>query len=463
MVFLMTAFGCAVIGGGPGGYVCAIRLAQLGVKTVLIEKSELGGECTNFGCIPSKQLISYASKVGDLRSLLEHGLAKGDVSPVLTERVRMSHETIGKLRRGIEFLLNAYGVKVIRGHADILEPDIINVRESGEIKAHSIVVATGCEPSSLPTMPTDGERIINYEKALFLESLPKTLLVVGGGAVGLELGTAYAKLGAKVVIVEVMDQLLPGFDKDAARTVRKSLEKMGVEVHLKTTVAEYSYVDGGVRVKLSNDVGYTVDYILSAVGKRASEWSKRLKEIGVMLDPKGFVKTDERMKTSVENIYAVGDVTGPPFLAHKASRQGMVAAENIAGMDSRFNNKAIPYGIFTDPEVAATGLGEDEAKNLGMSFKTARFPHSSLGRALADGAGDGFTKIIFNDETNVVYGVVVVGPHATEIASEASLAVEHGLTVQDLLDVIYIHPTYAESIHEASLVALRRGIHHVSR
>jgi dihydrolipoamide dehydrogenase len=459
----MSEFDCAVIGGGPGGYVCAIRLAQLGCKTVLIEKAELGGECTNFGCIPSKHLISYASKIGFLRSLIGDGLADGAVTPVLAEHVRASREVIGKLRQGIAFLLNTYGVKVIKGHADIPEPGTVNVKDEGRIKAKSIVVATGSIPSSLPTMPTDANRIINYERALFLESLPRTMLVVGGGAVGLELGTAYAKLGVKVIVVEVMEQLLPGFDRDASRAVRRSLEKMGVEVHLSTTVSEYRYEGNSVWVKLSNDNSYTVDYILSAVGKRPSEWSRRLEEIGVELDPKGFIKTDEHMETSVENIYAVGDVTGPPFLAHRASRQGIVAAENIAGMDTKFNNKAIPYGVFTDPEVAATGLGEDEVRARGGDFRIARFPFSSLGRALADGAADGFTKIIFDDATKVVHGVVVVGPHATEIASEASLAVEMGLTVHDLTHVIHIHPTYAESMSETSHLALRRGIHYVTR
>ncbi|MEM1944953.1 MAG: dihydrolipoyl dehydrogenase [Nitrososphaerota archaeon] len=456
---------CAVIGGGPGGYVCAIRLAQLGKKIILVEKGELGGECTNMGCIPSKHLISYANKVDHMRRLLSAGLAEGTVKPLMGMVTQSSVQIIRKLRQGIAFLLNSYGVKVVKGQADVLEPGLIEVRGGGNkrFRVGSIVIATGSEAAGLPTMPTDGRKLINYEKALFLDALPDSMLVVGGGAVGLELGTAFAKLGVKVAVVEVMDQLLPGFDREASRAVRRSLEKMGVDIHLKTTVSQYSYRDGDVEVTLSNSSKYLVNYVLLAVGKKPTEWCRRLREIGVELDEKGFIKTDSGMRTNVENIYAVGDVTGPPFLAHRASRQGIVAAENIAGLEARFDNKSIPYGVFTDPEVAATGLSEDEARSRGENFRTVRFPISSMGRALADREVEGFTKVIFDGDTGVVYGIVVVGPHATEIAAEASLAVEKGLTLSELAYTIHIHPTYSESILEASHVGMRRGIHYVSR
>ncbi|GBC69804.1 Dihydrolipoyl dehydrogenase [archaeon HR01] len=461
----MYDYDCAVLGGGPGGYVCAIRLGQLGKKTVLIEKGELGGECTNEGCIPSKHLISYASKLWHLRRMVDSGLASGNLTPNMEGHARKSREVIARLRQGIAFLLRSYGVKVLHGVADIPEPGVVEVVNGGRARyrVESIVVATGTEPASLPSLPIDGKRVIGYSKALFLESLPASMLVVGGGAVGLELGTAYAKLGVKVSVVEIMDQLLPGFDRDASRVLKRSLERMGVEIHLGTTVSAHRYVGDSLEVTLSNGARYQVDYILSAVGKRPTAWCKRLSEIGVEHDPKGYIRTDSQMRTSVEGIYAVGDVTGPPFLAHKASRQGIVAAESIAGLEARFDNKVIPYGVFTDPEVASIGMGEDEAKAMGGDIGVARFPLSSLGRAIAEGETEGFAKIIFERGSGEVRGLVVVGPHATEIVAEAALAIEAGVSLEDLARTIHIHPTYSESILEAAHIAVGAGIHHVVR
>ncbi|MCS6784522.1 MAG: dihydrolipoyl dehydrogenase [Candidatus Caldarchaeum sp.] len=458
------SFQAAVIGGGPGGYVAAIRLSQLGFKTALVEKDELGGECTNWGCIPSKYLIGQAKKIMQFRELAAKNIVNSSFSIDMAKISQSNKQVVEKLRQGIAYLLKANGVTFIRGHADIAEPGKIFVQSNGSqqtISADNIVVASGTEPSSLPTIPFDHRKIIDYRTALFLDKIPEKLLVVGGGAIGLELGTVYAHLGTKVTVVEIMDQVLPGFDADAARLIRRSLEKIGIRIFTKTTVASYSDVDDGVEVVLSNDLRDGFDYVLVAVGKRASQWARKLSEVGVEIDEKGYIKTDERMATSVDGIYAVGDVTGPPFLAHKAYRQGIVAAEAIAGMETKFDG-LVPYGVFTSPEVAFVGLSSSAAKEMGYEVGEARFPFAALGRAIADGE-EGFVKIVSDRKTSRVLGAVVVGPHATEIISVITTAIKAGVKLEELSETIFIHPTYSEAIAEAVHLLEKKAIHYVSR
>ncbi|MDW7977503.1 MAG: FAD-dependent oxidoreductase, partial [Candidatus Caldarchaeum sp.] len=380
-------FDAVVVGGGPGGYVSAIRLSQLGFRVALVEKEDLGGECTNYGCIPSKHLITQAKKIYSLREMQSKNLVKASVIINLAAVVEETRSVVGRLRQGIGFLLKNYGVKVFKGVADVKDPHTIVVKaEEAEMELETgyVVIATGTEPVPLASIPFDGRRVIDYKKALFLAETPRNMLVVGGGAVGLELGTVFTQLGAKVSIAEFMDQLLPGMDADASRAVKRGLEKMGARVFLGTTVDSYRYVGDGVEVSLTNGERDVYEYVLVSVGKRATEWARRLRELGVELDDKGYVKTDERMRTTVENIYAVGDVCGPPFLAHKAHRQGVVAAEAIAGMEVRFDS-VVPFGVFTTPEVASVGKTD-------QGLKSVRFPFSALGRAVADGE-EGFVKL----------------------------------------------------------------------
>ncbi len=453
----MERYDAAVIGGGPGGYVTAIRLSQLGFKTILIEKGELGGECTNYGCIPSKYLIAQAKKIWNIHGLNSKKIVTADVKVDIAHLVEGTNSVVKRVRQGIAFLLKEYGVSVVKGKADVLEHQTVQViGEEGKklIEAEYIVIATGTEPSTLPSIPTDGERIIDYRKALYLNELPNTMLVVGGGPVGLELGTAYAQLGSKVTVVEIMDQLLPGMDAEASRLVKRSLERMGVKVLLKTSVASYSYIDNRVRVELTNGELETYDYVLVAVGKRPTEWVRKLEDVGVRLDHKGFIKTDERMRTSVENIYAVGDVTGPPFLAHKAHRQGIVAAEAIKGLDVKFD-RAVPLGVFTSPEVASVGVDHSETR-----ARIIRFPYSALGRAIAE-EEEGFIKLIVDDPTGRLMGAVVVGPHATEIVSAMTPLIDKQVEVEEVVGSIQIHPTYAEAFGEALHLLLKKGIHYV--
>lgn len=458
------SYQAVVIGGGPGGYTAAIRLSQLGVKTALVEREELGGECTNWGCIPSKHLISQAKKVWHLKELSDKKFVHTSLVINMHALSEWRRQVVQRLRDGIAYLLKANGVAFIKGEAEIQKPGKVTVRTNGsthQLITENIVIATGTEPASLPTLPFDQKKIIDYKKALYLESVPEKLLVVGGGAVGLEMGTAYAHLGSQVTVVEVMDQLLPGFDPEAARLLRRSLEKIGVKVFTRTTVTAYSYVDDKVEVKLSNDIKDVFDYVLVSVGKHASAWVKNLPEIGVELDLRGFVKTDKSMKTSVDGIYAVGDVTGPPFLAHKAYRQGVVAAEAIAGLDTRFDG-LVPFGVFTSPEVAAVGLTSVSAKESGYEVVETRFPYSALGRAVVDGE-EGFVKLVIETRTNRIVGAVVVGPCATETISIITAFIKTGAPMEEISETIYVHPTYSEAVGETIHLHERKAIHYVKR
>ncbi|MEM1952050.1 MAG: dihydrolipoyl dehydrogenase [Candidatus Caldarchaeum sp.] len=453
-----------VVGGGPGGYVAAIRLSQLGLKTTLIEKDELGGECTNWGCIPSKHLIGNAKKIHSIKELAAKNILASSVPFNMAKISESTKQVVHKLRQGIAYLLKANGVTVVKGEAVFEKPGLISVKKNdGEqkISAENIIIATGTEPVSLPSIPFDGTCIIDYRKALFLDKVPKKFLVVGGGAVGAELGTAYAHLGSDVTVVEVMNQLLPGFDADASRLLKRGMEKIGVKIHLSTTVSEYSYFSDGVKVVLSNGFEDVFDLVLVAVGKRPTSWTRRLVDLGVELDAKGYVKTDEKMQTTAAGVYAVGDVTGPPFLAHKASHQGIVAAEAIAGLDSRFDG-LVPYGVFTSPEVAAVGLSTDAAKEAGYDVVEARFPYTALGRAITDGE-DGFVKLIADRKTDRLLGAVVVGPHATETIAVLTTIIKSSATLEDVSKTVFIHPTYSEAIGESMLMVKRRAIHYVTK
>jgi len=459
----MESFDAVVIGGGPGGYVCAIRLGQLGKKALLVEKHELGGECTNFGCIPSKVLISYANKIYNVKKLFENGIAEGEIKVNMQAIQRRREEVIKRLREGISFLLSSNGVRVIKGEAEVKAPSKVRIRKNSgediEVRTENIVIATGTEPISLPAIPFDGRRIISYHQALSLSEIPKSMLVVGGGPIGLELGTVFAKLGTEVIVAELMNQLLPGIDADIARVVRRSLERLGVKIHLENTVEKYSYQGEKVKVVLKNGEEYVVDYVLVAVGKRATEWSRRLSSIGVKLSDKGYVVVDEHMRTSVDGVYAIGDITGPPFLAHKASRQGIVAAESIAGLDTVFDNRAIPTGIFTDPEVASVGMTEKEAKERGYEAKSARFPLSALGRGVLEGEVEGFVKIVIDNKSGSILGVHIVAPYATELINEAALSIEMAAAAEELGYTIHVHPTFGEALSEAAHAVLGKAIH----
>jgi len=455
-------FDAVVIGGGPGGYVAAIRLSQQGKKTALIEKEFLGGECLNYGCIPSKILIE---NVKNFYKLSKAGLLKNAELEwsVLQDRRR---KLVSKIRDGVKFLLKGYNVKIYDGSARI-EHDL-KVKIDGKnglsrkIYGENIVIASGAQAVSLQSIPYDGRRIIGAREALELSEIPSSLLVIGGGAIGLELGTVYAKLGSRVTIVEIMDQLLPGMEKDIAKLIERKLKQIGINIFLSSRVLSAEVRNNEARATIetpTETIENISDYVLVAVGKRSSVKDIGIDEIGIELDNKGFVKIDEYCRTSLENVYAVGDVTGPPFLAHKASKQGIIAAENICGKKKIFDATVVPTAIFTDPEIAIVGYTKDEAEKRGYKIKAMRFPYSSLGRAIAEEETEGFIRIISDEATGIVLGIQIIGSKATEIIGEAALAVKNKLTVEEIADTIHPHPTYSELYSEVSEAAIFKPIH----
>ena len=454
-----------VIGGGPGGYVCAIRAGQLGLKTVLVEADKVGGECLNYGCIPSKSLITVARLADKVKEGEKWGLVVSGVSVDFAQLQRWKSEVVSKLVSGVEGLLRGNHVTVLKGEAALNGKDTVEVELQGgreEVRTKNLVIATGTRPSSLPGLEFDGSLVIGSKQALEMTSAPKRVLIVGGGAIGLEFASLLQKLGSVVTIVEVMDQLMPGSDPEVVRVVQRKLESRGARVYLKSKVAALDKKDGEAHVKVETPdgpVSIEVDRVLVSVGRKPRTDKLNLPSLGVQTDARGYIVTDNRMQTSVPGVYAIGDVRGPPLLAHKASKEGVVAAECIAGKPSAADWKVIPDAVFCDPEVASAGLTEAKATEAGYHVKRSRFQFAALGRALSTGEVEGFVKVVSNADDGLVLGVQIVGPEASNLISEAALAIEMGATVEDIALTIHPHPTLPEALMEASESAAGSPIH----
>ena len=455
----------AIIGGGPGGYVCGIRAAQLGLRTVVVEADRLGGECVNYGCIPSKSIITVSKLVDKIREAEKYGLKSSGVWVDFAQMQKWKSEVVSRLVGGIELLLRGYKATVLMGEAEVKSKDRITVdtpRGREEISCRNLVLATGTRTSSLPGLEFDGDLVIGSKEGLELLGAPKRLLVVGGGAIGLEFASMFQKLGSSISVVEIMDQLLPGTDPDVVRVVHRKLEGKGAKVYVKSKVLHIAKKGSEAEVEVETPDGkitVEVDKVLVSVGRRPRTEKLNLQGIGVKTDPRGYIITDEKMQTNVPGVYAIGDVRGPPLLAHKASKEGIVAAECIAGMPSAADWKVIPDAVFCDPEVASVGLTEAKAIEAGYKVKRSRFQFAALGRALTAGEPEGFVKIISNEQDGLVLGVQIVGPEASDLISEAALAMEMGATVEDIALTIHPHPTLPEAIMEASELAAGRPIH----
>jgi dihydrolipoamide dehydrogenase len=455
----------AVIGGGPGGYVCAIRAAQLGLKTVVIETDRLGGECVNYGCIPSKSLITVAKLVDRVKEAEKYGLRASGISVDFVQMQKWKSEVVSRLVGGIELLLKGYHATILSGEAEVISKDKIVVATANgkeEVSCKNLVIATGTRTSSLPGLEFDGDLVIGSKEGLELKGAPRRLLIVGGGAIGLEFASLYQKLASAVIVVEIMDQLLPGTDPDVVRVVHRKLEGRGAKVYVKSKVLRVTKNGSEAKVEIETPDGnltLEVDKILVSVGRKPRTERMNLEKIGVRTDPKGYVITDNKMQTNVPGVYAIGDVRGPPLLAHKASKEGVVAAECISGMPSAADWKVVPDTVFCDPEVASAGLTEAKAVEAGFKVKRSRFQFAALGRALTTGEPEGFVKIISNEEDGLVLGVQIVGPEASNLISEAALAIEMGATVEDIALTIHPHPTLPEAIMEAAELAAGRPIH----
>jgi dihydrolipoyl dehydrogenase len=455
----------AIIGGGPGGYVCGIRAAQLGLRTVVIEADRLGGECLNYGCIPSKSLIAVSKLLDKAREAEKYGLRASGLSVDFVQLQKWKSEVVSKLVGGVEGLLRGNHATVIMGEAEIKSKDRLVVRTSQgteEVAFRNLVVATGTRSSSLPGLEFDGDLVIGSKAGLELKGAPGRLLIVGGGAIGLEFASMFQKLGSEVTVVEILDQLLPGSDPEVVRVVHRKLEGRGAKIYLKSRVSHLTRRGTEAEIEIETPDGkktFTVDKVLVSVGRKPRTEGLGLQSIGVKTDSRGYIVTNDKMQTNVQGVYAIGDVSGPPLLAHKASKEGVVAAECIAGLPSAADWKVIPDAVFCDPEIASAGLTEAKAIEAGYRVKKSRFQFAALGRALSTGDPEGFVKVVSNEQDGLVLGVQIVGPEASNLISEAALAIEMGATVEDIALTIHPHPTLPEALMEASESAAGRPIH----
>ena len=445
----------AVVGGGPGGYSAAFRCAELGLETVVIDADRrLGGACLFEGCIPSKALLHVAAVVSEAERAKEWGVDFGEPRISLDPLRKWKQErVVGKLARGLAGVAKSKGVTVIGGRAAF--EDSSTLRIDGEtlqkIRFKHAIVATGSEPSPLPGVSLRSDRVMDSTAALELPDIPERLLVIGGGYIGLELGTVYATLGSRVTLVEMTDGLLPGVDRDLVQPLQRRIEKLFAAVHLRTKVTGLREAGDRIEAALEGQEPQAFDRVLVAVGRRARTANLGLEATGVRLTERGgFVQVDDRCRTDDPHVYAVGDVTGEPMLAHRAMRQGKVAAEALAGQPAAFDNVAIPAVVFTDPEIAWCGLSEAQAKSQGMETKVSKFQWAASGRAATIGRADGLTKLVADAASGRVVGVGIVGPGAGELIAEATLAVETAALVEDVAATIHAHPTLSETLMEAA-------------
>lgn len=457
-----------VIGGGPGGYPSAIRAAQFGKRVLLVEKEHLGGMCLNWGCIPSKVLISaadYYYQISNKVSIM--GITAKDVSIDVKQLQNWKNQIITHLMNGIRQSLKNNNVKILKGTARFLNPKQVEVvlenNKKELIEPTDTVIATGTEITSLKGLNIDEKNILSAKGALALDHVPAEFLIIGGGIIGLELGTVFAKLGSRVKIVEIMPQLMLGVDQSLVRVVKRSLKNLGVEIYTETQVTKVTSKDGKLEVKLDNKkigiMTLIVDKIFAAIGFRASTKDLGLDKAGIKTDERGFIITNTKQQSNVPHIYAVGDCTGIPFLAHKATKQGIIAAKVIADKQSEAVFRAIPGAIFTDPEIAFAGMTEQEAKEAGYNIIIARIPFAASGRARIELKTEGFVKVVIDEDRGLLLGVQIVGPHASDLISEVALALEMGATAKDVALTIHPHPTLSEMIMEAVEAAQGKAIH----
>jgi dihydrolipoamide dehydrogenase len=462
-------FDAVVVGAGPGGYVAAIRLAQLGKKTALVEKESLGGVCLNWGCIPSKALIAAANLVEEIRGAADRGIlaeAKVDVAKLR----EFKDAVVKKLVGGVGQLEKGNGVEVVKGTAAFVAPNAIEVSagngEKTRLEAPAFIVATGSRPVEIPGFAYDGKDVWSAKEAVDVPEIPKRLVCIGAGVIGMELGTVYAKLGSQVTYVEALPQILTGVDPDAVRLVQKGVRQRGGTVLVNAKAKGFERKGGALVVHVEVDgkpQDLECDKILVGVGFRPNSEGLGLEKVGVKVGPKGFVEVNEQYRTSVPSIFAIGDLVGPPFLAHKASKEGEIAAEVIAGMKSARDWVALPGAIFTDPEIGMVGLSEDEARKAGHDPIVGKFAFAALGRAIAIDHTEGFVKVVGDRSSKLLLGVTMCGPEASDLVAEAALALEMGAYLEDVALTIHAHPTLPEAFMEACKAALGEAIHALNR
>lgn len=453
-----------VIGAGPGGYVAAIRAAQLGKSVTVVEKNEVGGVCLNRGCIPSKALISAAHQYESISHAADMGIETENVRVNFAKVQEWKQGVVSKLTGGVGSLLKGNKVEVIKGEALFVsenEVRVVDGYESNRLRFQHCIIATGSRPIELPSFPF-GERILSSTEALELKEIPESMVVIGGGYIGIELSQAYAKFGTKVTILEGTNSILPGFDARLISMVKRNLKKAEVTVVTNAMAKKAEQKGNSVNVTYTvNEEEHTLsaDYVLVTVGRRPNTEDLGLDLIGVKTNEKGYIEIDDQCRTNIPNIYAIGDIVPGPALAHKASYEGKVAAEVIAGKASAIDYRAMPAVVFSDPEIATVGLTENEAKNEGYQPVTGKFSYGANGRALALNAAEGSVTIVADKESGLVLGAQIVGPEASNLIAEIGLAIEMGATLEDIALTIHAHPTLGEMTMEAAEAALGKAIH----
>ena len=460
-----------VIGGGPGGYVAAIRLGQLGVKTLCVEKESMGGVCLNWGCIPSKALIAAANLADKVRNAGHMGITVKHLEVDVAQMQVWKEVLVKKLTSGVTSLVKGNGGTVAMGTATITGPNSIEVTATDGSKetytaSKAIIVGTGTQMITIPGFEPDGDVVITAREAVSLQSAPESMLIIGGGVIGLELGMVYQKLGTKITVVELMDQLLPGTDLDLVRVVQKHLKTAGADIHLKSKAVKLDKSGGRAKVTIETDGSQQVveaEKVLVAVGFKPNSTGIGLEAAGVKLDDRGHIAVDDQMRTNVPSVFAIGDVAGMPYLAHKASKEGEIAAEVIAGHKAARDYRGMPAAIFTDPEIATVGMSEAEAKAQGKKVKIGKFPFAASGRAMAVSETDGFIKVIIDEADHQLLGVAIVGPEASDLISESALALEMCAFAEDVALTVHPHPTLGEGVMEAFKHALGEAVHIMNR
>lgn len=467
----MNSFDVVVIGSGPGGYVAAIRCAQLGMKTAIIEKySTLGGTCLNVGCIPSKALLASSHHVDEIKHFADHGIElPGDVKVDLEKMIARKQAVVDQTCGGVKFLMDKNNITVFEGVGSFENATTVNVTKNDgtveQISAKNTIIATGSKPSSLPFISIDKERIITSTEALKLKEVPKHLIIIGGGVIGLELGQVYLRLGAQVSVVEYADRVLPTMDGAVSKELTKVLKKAGMKFYTSHKVQKVERNGETVLVEALNAKGEVValegDYSLVCVGRRPYTDGLNAEKAGVKITERGQVEVNDHLQTTASNIYAIGDVVRGAMLAHKAEEEGVLVAEQLAGQKPHIDYNLIPGVVYTWPEVAAVGKTEEQLKAENKEYKVGQFPFKALGRARASGDLDGFVKILADKTTDEILGFHIVGARAADLIAEAVIAMEYRASAEDISRMSHAHPTFAEAIKEAALAATENRALHV--
>ena len=461
-------FQAVVIGGGPGGYVCAIRLSQLGIKTACIEsRGSLGGTCLNVGCIPSKNLLNLSENYRKAKNFSKLGIEVGEVNLNLDRMMKNKEKAVTVLTKGVEFLFKKNKVTYFKGTGSFKSVNKISILDEQNketiIETEKTVISTGSMPVSLPGIKFDEKIIVSSTGALTLQAVPKKMVVVGGGYIGLEMGSVWSRLGSEVHIVEFLENITPGMDREISTEFMKILKKQGINFHMQTKVEEIKKKAKGAIISTSDKDGkkinFDCDVVLISVGRKPNTNNLNLESIGVELDDKKRIKTDKRFQTNINNIYAIGDVIEGPMLAHKAEDEGIAVAENIAGQSGHVNYDIIPGVVYTTPEVASIGKTEEQLKKANIKYKIGKFLFMANSRAKTIDEAEGFVKILADEATDRVLGAHIIGSHAGELIAEIGVGMEFGASSEDIARTCHAHPTFSEAIKEAALSVDKRAIH----